>query len=415
MTIDYSVYLPRPHDKQIQFIKSKSPRKIIKAGRRGGKTVGMGLVAVKAFLDGKRVLYAVPTTDQLEQFWFVVSEALAEPIEAGVYKKSLVKHQISLPGTKQAIRAKTAWNADTLRGDFADELIFDEYQLMNEDAWQLVGAPMLLDNNGNATFIFTPPSLASRSVSKARDPFHANKLFNAAIADDTGRWEVFHFTSLDNPYISKQALNDIQKDMTAVAYRQEVLAEDIDEYPGALWSRDNIDANRVIKSPDNLDKVVVGVDPSTTSLGDETGIVTVGRKREHYYTISDDSVQGSPQEWAEAAVMAYYKYEANYIAAEKNQGGEMVTAVIKQVDPNVHVKLVWASRGKATRAEPVAAIAEQNRDHHVGVFELLEDELCRWTPGDASPNRLDAKVWAMTELMLTTVKVGKPKIGNYMR
>ena len=84
--------------------------------------------------------------------------------------------------------------------------------------------------------------------------------------------------------------------------------------------------------------------------------------------------------------------------AEKNNGGEMVEAVIKQVDPEVNVKLVWASRGKATRAEPVAAIAEQGFDHHVGTFAALEDELCMWVPGDASPNRLDAKVWAMTEL-----------------
>jgi phage terminase large subunit-like protein len=85
--------------------------------------------------------------------------------------------------------------------------------------------------------------------------------------------------------------------------------------------------------------------------------------------------------------------------AEKNNGGEMVEAVIKQVDPTVNVRLVWASRGKATRAEPIAAIAEQGRDHHVGTFPALEDELCLWQPGDNSPNRLDAKVWAYTDLV----------------
>jgi phage terminase large subunit-like protein len=99
-----------------------------------------------------------------------------------------------------------------------------------------------------------------------------------------------------------------------------------------------------------------------------------------------------------AAITAYHKYKANLIVAEDNNGGEMVEAVIKQIDPNVPIKRVHASRGKATRAEPVAAIAEQGRDHHVGNFPKLEDELCLWMVGDASPNRLDAKVWAITEL-----------------
>jgi phage terminase large subunit-like protein len=114
-------------------------------------------------------------------------------------------------------------------------------------------------------------------------------------------------------------------------------------------------------------------------------------------------VQGSPDTWARAAVTAYYRFMADCIVAEKNNGGEMVESVIRQVDPNVNVKLVWASRGKAPRAEPIAAISEQGRDHHVGVFAQLEDELCMWVPGDASPNRLDAKVWAMTSLLDTGV------------
>lgn len=180
--------------------------------------------------------------------------------------------------------------------------------------------------------------------------------------------------------------------------RQELNAELLTDSPGALWKREHIDAHRVIKAPESITRVIVGVDPSATSTGDEAGIVTCGIVGDHYYTLSDDSVQGSPQTWASAAVTAYYRHRADCIVAEKNQGGEMVLSVIHQVDPNANVKLVWASRGKATRAEPIAAIAEQGRDHHVGVFPQLEDELCMWVPGDDSPNRLDAKVWAMTEL-----------------
>lgn len=404
---DYTVTLPTPHEKQQEFINSPAKRKIIRAGRRSGKTVGMGVYAVPKFLEGRRILYAAPTAEQIGRFWTTICMALSEPIQAGVFKKNETEHVIELVGTEQRIKGKTAWSADTLRGDYADILILDEWQLMNEEAWELVGAPMLLDNNGDAIFIYTPPSLHSRSVSKANDPQHAAKLFKKASQDTTGRWAAFHFTSHDNPYISKIALSEITKDMTNLAYRMEIMAEDVDEAPGALWTRKVIEDSRRTTHPD-LDRVVVGVDPTTTSEGDEAGIITAGSKGDQYYTIADDSIQGSPETWAQNVIMAANRSRADCIVAEKNNGGEMVASVIKQAyinarkdDPalvEVPVRLVWASRGKATRAEPISAIAEHGRDHHVGSFPALEDELCLWIPGDASPNRLDAKVWAMTEL-----------------
>jgi phage terminase large subunit-like protein len=413
MTRELTVTLRKPHEKQRAFIDSQAKRRVIRAGRRGGKTVGISIPAVQKFLDGHRVLYAAPTEDQLGAFWYEVKRALEEPIDNGIFVKNETMHFIELSGTKQRIRAKTAFNADTLRGDYCDELYLDEFQLMNEDTWAIVGAPMLLDNNGNATFIYTPPSLHSRSRTKANDPQHAAKLFKKAQADTTGRWEAFHFTSMDNPYISREALDDITQDMTSLAYRMEILAEDVDEAPGALWTRENIEKARVVKV-ETLSRIVVAVDPSATSGGDEAGIITAGRTKADYYTLSDDSVQGSPQAWATAAVTAYYKYNADLIVAEKNNGGEMVEAVIKQVDPNVRVKLVWASRGKATRAEPISALSEQGRDHHVGSFPKLEDELCLWIPGDQSPNRLDAKVWAYTELMTLSTGKFNTSSSNYI-
>jgi hypothetical protein len=377
----------------------RAKRKVVRAGRRGGKTTGMSIYAVEQFLAGRRVLYAAPTADQLGAFWRHVLTALREPIDAGVFRKNETEHFVEVELTEQRIRAKTAWNADTLRGDYADVLILDEWQLMNEEAWDRVGAPMLLDNNGDAVFIYTPPSLASRSVSKARDPQHAAKMFKRAQQDDSGRWATFHFRSADNPHISADALADIAKDMTALAYRQEILAEDVDEAPGALWTRANIEAGRALKSPD-CELVVVGVDPTATSTGDEAGIVTGGRRGHDWYTMADDSMQGSPDAWARAAVTAYHRHKADCIVAESNNGGEMVASVIRQVDAGVPVRLVHASRGKQTRAQPVAALYEQKRGHHVGSFPALEDEMCLWVPGDPSPNRMDALVWAATYLMV---------------
>jgi hypothetical protein len=404
MEAKYRIRLPEPHEKQREFIYSTAKRRIVRAGRRGGKTVGVAILAVLLFLAGKRPLYATPTADQIQRFWTEVTRALAEPLEAKVLHKNETLHIIENPGTENRIRAKTAWNADTLRGDYCDILILDEWQLMDEDAWEVVGAPMLLDNDGDAVFIYTPPSLHSRSVSKARDPQHAAKMYAAFKAkQDAGnqRYAAFHFKSQDNPNISAAALNEITQDMTSLAYRMEILAEDINEAPGALWKRKDIDFCRLVKSPD-LSRIVVGVDPSATSTGDEAGIVVAGIQGREGYVLADESLQGSPLVWAKAAVTAYHKFKADRIVAEANNGGEMVSQTIAQVDASVPVKLVHASRGKATRAEPIAARYEKGEIHHIGTFPKLEDEMVLWTPGDDSPNRMDALVWGLTELMITT-------------
>ena len=133
---------------------------------------------------------------------------------------------------------------------------------MNEDAWGVVGAPMLLDTNGDCTFVYTPPSFRTASVTKAHDPRHAAKLYQMAAQDTTGRWEAFTFTSHDNPYLSRQALEDITGDMTQLAYRQEILAEDVDDNPAALWTRSLLDECRVTKAP-KMTRLVVGLDPGT--------------------------------------------------------------------------------------------------------------------------------------------------------
>ena len=405
-TVTLRDYSDHPHQKA--FIESDAKRKVIRAGRRGGKTVGAATLAVKEFQKGRRVLYAAPTIDQVTRFWFEVKRALADGVDRGILAKNESNHSIEKPGTEQRIRAKTAWNADSLRGDFADLLILDEWQLMAEDAWEIVGAPMLLDNNGDAVFIYTPPSIRSTSVSKARDKRHAAKLFKKAQEDTTGRWATFHFTSHDNPHISKEALGEITGDMSRLAYEQEILAEDRQDNPNALWTSEQIESLRVTKAPD-LSRVVVAVDPSATSTGDEAGIITMGigkcdckgEVETHGFVLDDSSLQASPDAWAKACVTAYHKFNADRLVAESNNGGEMVALTIKTIQGAPPVKLIHASRGKHTRAEPIAALTEQRKIHFVGNFDALEDELTQWQPDDTeSPNRLDSFVWAGTELML---------------
>ena len=406
----------RKHKIQQEFIHCKAKRIIIRAGRRGGKTVGVANRAVIRFLEGRRVLYAAPTADQVGSFWTTVTRILAEPIRQNIFIKNETEKYIELPDTEQRIKTKTAWNADPLRGDYADDLILDEFQLMNEDIWDAVGAPMLLDNDGDAIFIYTPPSFHSRSASKARDLLHAAKLFRLFQNEekkDPARYRTFHFSSHENPYISKKALAEISRDMTSLAYRMEILAEDINEAPGALWKRKFIEDARVREAPE-LDRIVVAVDPSATSEGDDAGIIVAGRYKNEGYILADKTMQGGPNAWAKVAVKAYDEYKADRIIAEKNNGGEMVELVIREVDVdrNLPVKLVTATRDKHTRAEPMSVQYEQGRIHHVGSFSALEDEMCLWLPGDPSPNRMDALVWALTELMLEPTFSGDIRIFN---
>lgn len=401
------------HPKQQEIRNSQAKRKVIRAGRRGGKTVYAADETVEQLLDGKRVLYAAPTGDQLTKWWYEVKRALAEPIAAGVYKVNETEHTIERVGTENRIRGKTAWNADTLRGDYADVLILDEWQLMNEDAWGIVGAPMLLDNDGDAIFIFTPPSIKSKSVSKATDKRHANKLWKRANEDMTGRWAAFHFTSHDNPHISKIALSEIATDMTRLAIRQEIEAEDIDEVPGALWKAENIEAGRLTTFPE-LFRIGVGVDPHATT--GETGIVVAGigkykgETEIHGFVLDDATTGGSPTHWASAVVASYNKYEADIIIGEINNGGDMIENTIRNVEGggSVNYTTVRATRGKYTRAEPISTLygdstakaTVPSHVHHIGYFPVLEEQMCSYVPGDDSPNNMDALVWVLTELMI---------------
>lgn len=190
--------------------------------------------------------------------------------------------------------------------------------------------------------------------------------------------------------------------------RQELNAEVLDDVPGALWNRDNIDANRVKKAP-TLKRIVVSIDPAVTSEedSDDTGIVVAGLGVDgHGYILADETCHESPGGWAQAAVGAYRKWRADRIIGEVNNGGDLVEMAIRTVDLSVSYKSVRASRGKVVRAEPVAALCEQNKIHHVGLFHKMEDQMCEFTTDfdkakmGYSPDRMEAMVWAFTELML---------------
>jgi phage terminase large subunit-like protein len=199
--------------------------------------------------------------------------------------------------------------------------------------------------------------------------------------------------------------------------RQELSGEILDDVEGALWTWAIIDGHRCALPTEGASRTVVAIDPATTAEegSDETGIVAAtcysaatpfpkanlvhGEEVDHYFVRADRSGRFSPRGWAAEAIELYHELKADRIVAEKNQGGDMVASTIRSIDPNVPISLVWASKGKVPRAEPISALYEQGRVHHVEPLPELESEQTAWVPGEPSPSRMDALVWAITDLV----------------
>jgi phage terminase large subunit-like protein len=191
--------------------------------------------------------------------------------------------------------------------------------------------------------------------------------------------------------------------------RQEIHGEILTDVAGALWNHERLDELRVRTAPADLERVVVAVDPAVTSgeQADETGIIVVARDEAgHGYVLADLSGRLAPTEWAERVARAFRAHRADAIVAEVNQGGELVRDMLRVVAPALPVRSVHATRGKYQRAEPVAGFYEQGRVHHLGCLAALEDQMCVFTPdldrkALGSPDRVDALVWGLTDLLIT--------------
>jgi phage terminase large subunit-like protein len=263
-----------------------------------------------------------------------------------------------------------------------------------DEAWDMIAFGLRLGEKPR-TIVTTTPKRRAKLKDILADP---QTVISRATTDDNPAL----------PEARRRALYDKYGGTTLG--RQELLAELIDDVIGALWNRDIIKYRHAPKiqraSGIELDmvRIVVAIDPavSNTEDSDETGIVVDGLGPDgNGYTLADLSGRMGPMAWARRAVQAYHDFRADCLVAEANQGGDMVAAVIHQVDPNVPVTLVHASRGKRTRAEPIAARYEQGRWFHVEPFPELEDQQCSFTgePGMGSPDRMDAHVWGATELI----------------
>jgi phage terminase large subunit-like protein len=211
-------------------------------------------------------------------------------------------------------------------------------------------------------------------------------------------------TNENAPFLAKSFIRDMTDRYGGTRLgRQELDGELIDDDPNALWRRETLESARLGEAP-SLRRLVVAVDPPAGKgrNANACGIVCAGLGHDgRCYVLDDFSVQGMrPAQWAKRVIALYHARAADRIVAEVNQGGAMVEAVLREIDPAISYRAVHATRAKQVRAEPVAALYEQGRVSHIGAFPELEDEMCSMISEARSPDRLDALVWAVTDLML---------------
>ena len=336
------------------------------------------------------------------------------------------KRRITCPNGA-IIHIFSAEEPDRLRGPQCDFLWADEIGAWKnaQYAWDMAMMGLRLGINPQAIATTTPrPTTLVKSL--VQDVWHPFKNPNGGVAITGGR-------TLDNAAnLAKSFVDKITKRYAGTRLgAQELEGKLLMDVIGALWSQAIIEDFRIILDPldpnpplrdIDLWKVVVGVDPMTkdpTKEDDpdnpsETGIVVAGMGGgfDDGYILEDASLPGSPIEWATTAVRVARKWKADHIVAEANNGGLMVQQTIASVDPRIPVVLVHASRGKITRAEPVSALYAQGRVHHLGDFPKLEEQMTTYTgtPQEKSPDRMDALVWALTDMM---IGLGQAEIDPY--
>jgi len=387
---------------------------LLLAGRGFGKTrAGAEYVRARVKAGARRIALVGPTADDTRGVMvegdsgiLAVSPAEEEPR----YEPS--KRQLRWPNGAVA-HLYSADEPRRLRGPQHDTAWCDELAAWRyPEAWDMLMFGLRSGSDPRAVVTTTPRPI---------------RLLRELLADPTVA--VTRGTTYDNrKYLAPAFFSQIVRKYEGTRLgRQELEAELLEDLPGALWSRGVIEACRSAQRPSELARVVVAIDPAASSgeSANETGIIVAGRDAQGCgWVLADASGRYQPAEWARAAVTAYRAHGADRIVAEINNGGDMVAATLRAVDPAVPFAAVHASRGKIVRAEPIAALYAEGKVRHLGAFPVLEDQMCGFAPGAApawtagaspasppSPDRLDALVWALTELLVQPM----PHAGMFER
>ena len=380
---------------------------VIMGGRGAGKTRA-GAEWVRSMVEGagpedpgrcRRVALVAETMDQVRDVMVFGDSgiiACSPPDRRPVWVAS--KNRLEWPNGAWAV-AYSASNPEALRGPQFDAAWADELGKWKkgQETWDMLQFALRLGENPQQVITTTP-----RPVGVLKD-----------IIRNPTTVETHAPTHANKAWLAESFLTEVETRYGGTSFgRQEILGEMIDGLDGALWTAGSFDAERVDAVPE-FSRIVVAVDPPVTGHAgsDECGIVVVGVVADgppqawRAVVLEDATVRSaSPDGWARAALAAMDRHKADRLVAEVNQGGDMVASVIRQIDPNVAFRAVRATRGKVVRAEPVAALYEQGRVGHVRGLAKLEDQMCQMTRagflGKGSPDRVDALVWALTDLVI---------------
>jgi phage terminase large subunit-like protein len=306
----------------------------------------------------------------------------------------LTGSKILFRGIKTSSGVNTA-NLKSIAG-LSTWVIDEAEELTDPDVFDKVDLSIRAKDNFNRVILVMNPAYKSHWI------------YNDFVKKKRSDTTYIHTTYLDNKInLSDSFIQAAEKTKreNPARYEHLFLGTWLDDADGLLWNRQIIAKTRISEAP-NLTRIIVAIDPAVTAnmQSDETGLIVVGKDSEGFgYVLEDLSGKYSPNHWAKIANDAAFRWNADCIVAEKNQGGDMVEAVLKSQGTNHRIKLVTATKGKYVRAEPIYSLYEQNQIYHVGSFPILESQMITFDPDKGkSPDRVDALVWGLTELMIKT-------------
>lgn len=387
----------------------------VRGGRGSGKTwTGGNALAEMALATPGEYGVVAPTDSAVHDVCIEGPSGLIHAFGTNIaeIKRGVSQHVLNYNQTTATIRLR---NGSTIYGDGADDgaptiqgknlrgLWADEVGLWRK--WQMAWQESI-----RFAVRLSPARIIATGTPKRGHPLVK------ALMDDPGVVKTLLRTSDNVANLDPALLAELYAKYSGTTLgRQELEGEVLDDVPGALWTRSRIETARHLILETPMVRVVIAIDPSATSTesADECGIIAAGiDAKGEGYVLDDKSLRASPNRWASEAIALFHRRNGDRIVAEVNNGGEMVGTVIHSIDESIPYRAVTASRGKLTRAEPIAALYEQGKVHHVGTHELLEDQMCGWVPGDKSPDRMDALVWALTDLMVTNSAWGGSAVSG---
>jgi predicted phage terminase large subunit-like protein len=383
--------------------KPQSKFLILACGRRWGKTKGAANAAMEWMLESDKILWGDTISSNIDRYVdrYFKPELNKSKIN---YNWSAQKKYLELTDSGGYIDFRSADRPENWEGFGYDKIILNEAGIILKNDYLYTNAvlPMLMDEPNSKLFAIGTPKGKLGKENKIHRYF---AMYQKAISGDP-TYEMHQFSSYDNPYLRNedvQALEDEMRTMNPQMVQQEIYGQFVDGAAGELWDEVIIERQRIRVAPE-MRRITVNIDPaiSNTAKSDETGITVTGKDANgNGYVLHDESGKYSPEQWASIAIRLAKDWKADCIVAEKNQGGDMVEAVLKSANCQTRIKLVTATKGKFVRAEPIYSFYEQGKIFHVGHHPKLESQMCSFDSElKNSPDRVDSMVWGFTELML---------------